>query len=235
MNAGARELLAWLRAASVYGDFERFFLPLLRDADAMARMKAYADKVASAATKDAKLRAARERQQDNLERETSADDRARAVLQIRKEDDAAAAIDSFRRVADTLSVEGDAARLDELADALDYLAGSWRREHELRLLALPLQHRLRARQSFDVDAARPEHQHWESIVHRILMQIRFKALDRPAAVAVAQEAGYQLALEEVRAGAPRPLPSSVDASRDTPVVARTSALARVSVARRAGR
>ena len=139
MNAGARELLAWLRAASVYGDFERFFLPLLRDADAMARMKAYADKVASAAAEDARLRAARERQQDNLERETLADDRARAVLQIRKDDDAAAAIASFRRMADTLSVEGDAARLDELANALDYLVGSWRRERELHLLALPPQ------------------------------------------------------------------------------------------------
>ena len=76
MNAGARELLAWLRAASVYGDFERFFLPLLRDADAMARMKAYADKVASAAAEDAKLRVDRERQQDNLEGETIADDSA---------------------------------------------------------------------------------------------------------------------------------------------------------------
>ena len=203
MNAGARELLAWLRAARVYSDFERFFLPLLRDADAMARMKAYADKVASAAAEDAKLRAERERQQDNLERETLADDRARAVLQIQKEDDAAAAIASFRRMADTLSVERDAARLDELADALDYLAGSWRREHELRLLALPPQDRPRARQSFDVDAARPEHQRYESIVHRIQLQCRLKQLDRPAAAAVAQEAGYQLAPEEVRAGAPR--------------------------------
>ena len=210
MNAGARELLAWLRAASVYGDFERFFLPLLRDADAMARMKAYADKVASAATKDAKLRAARERQQDNLERETSADDRARAVLQIRNEDDDAAAIASFRRMADTLSVEGDAARLDELADALDYLVGSWRRERELHLLALPPQHRPRARQSFDVDAARPEHQHYESIVHRILLKCRFQQFDRPAAAAVAHEYGYELAPEEVRASAPRFLrPSTV--------------------------
>jgi len=76
LNAGARELLAWLRAASVYGDFERFFLPLLRDADAMAWMRAYARKVARAAAEDAKLRVDRERQQDNLEGETIADDSA---------------------------------------------------------------------------------------------------------------------------------------------------------------
>ena len=73
------------------------------------------------------------------------------------------------------------------------------------------------------------------LIERFLLQCQLKALDRPAAVAVAQKAGYQLAPEEVRASAPRPLPSSVDASRDTPVVARTSALARVTVARRAGR
>ena len=104
-------------------------------------------------------------------------------------------------MADTLSVEGDAARLDELADALDYLVGSWRRERELHLLALPPQHRPRARQSFDVDAARPEHQHYESIVHRILLKCRFQQFDRPAAAAVAHEHGYKLAPEEVRAGA----------------------------------
>ena len=74
-----------------------------------------------------------------------------------------------------------------------------------------------------------------SLIARIQLQCQLKAFDRPTAVAVAQKAGYRLAPEEVRASAPRPLPSSVDASRDTPVVARTSALARVTVARRAGR
>ena len=75
----------------------------------------------------------------------------------------------------------------------------------------------------------------ESLTEKILLQCQFQRLDRPAAAAVAHKYGYELAPEEVRAGAPRPLPSSVDASRDTPVVARTSALARVTVARRAGR
>ena len=74
-----------------------------------------------------------------------------------------------------------------------------------------------------------------SLIARIQLRCRLKLLDRPAAAAVADEYGYGLAPEEVRASAPCPLPSSVDASRDTPVVARTSALARVTVARRAGR
>ena len=47
-------------------------------------------------------------------------------------------------------------------------------------------------------------------------------LDRPAAAAVAQKAGYGR----------RATPASVDASRDTPVVARTRALVRVTVAPR---
>ena len=195
MNAGARELLAWLRAASVYGDFERFFLPLLRDADAMARMKAYADKVASAAAEDARLRAARERQQDNLERETLADDRARAVLQIRKDDDAAAAIASFRRMADTLSVEGDAARLDELADALDYLVGSWRRVRELRRLALPPQHRLRD------DAGRRT---YESLTEKIPLGARTGWLVAALVADSLSEPGHPVTEADVRGGAARP-------------------------------
>ena len=76
---------------------------------------------------------------------------------------------------------------------------------------------------------------YESLIDRIQLKCRLKQLDRPAAVAVANKYGYELAPAEVRASAPRPLPSSVDGSRDTPVVARTSALARVTVARRAGR
>ena len=207
MNAGARELLAWLRAASVYGDFERFFLPLLRDADAMARMKAYADKVASAAAEDARLRAARERQQDNLERETLADDRARAVLQIRKDDDAAAAIASFRRMADTLSVEGDAARLDELADALDYLVGSWRRVRELRRLALPPQHRLRD------DAGRRT---YESLTEKIPHGVKTGYLGAAVVAASLSTRDHTVTEDDVRGGAARPFPTI----RET-VVART--------------
>ena len=138
LSAGARELLAWLRAARVYRDFERFFLPLLRDADAMAWMKAYASKVASAAAEDASSGGARAAAGQPRTRDLSRRPRARGPSDP-KGGRRPAAIDSFRRMADTLSVEGDAARLDELADAgLDYLAGSWRREHELRLLALPL-------------------------------------------------------------------------------------------------
>jgi len=76
---------------------------------------------------------------------------------------------------------------------------------------------------------------YESLPELIQLQCQFQRLDRPAAVAVANKYGYELAPAEVRASAPRPLPSSVDGSRDTPVVARTSALARVTVARRAGR
>jgi hypothetical protein len=76
---------------------------------------------------------------------------------------------------------------------------------------------------------------YATVTERIQLQCQFQKLDRPAAAAVAHEYGYGLAPEEVRASAPCPLPSSVDASRDTPVVARTSALARVTVARRAGR
>ena len=73
----------------------------------------------------------------------------------------------------------------------------------------------------------------ESLAEKILLQCQFQQLDRPAAAA-ANKNGYELAPEEVRAGAPRPLPSSVDGSTETPVVVRTSALARVTVARRAG-
>ena len=76
---------------------------------------------------------------------------------------------------------------------------------------------------------------YATVIERFQLQCRFGHIDRAAAADVAQKAGYPLAPEEVRASAPRPLPSSVDASRDTPVVARTSALARVTVARRAGR
>ena len=76
---------------------------------------------------------------------------------------------------------------------------------------------------------------YESLPELILLQCQFQKLDRPAAAAVAQKHGYELAPEEVRAGAPRPLPSSVDAFRDTLVVARTRALVRVTVTRRAGR
>jgi hypothetical protein len=75
----------------------------------------------------------------------------------------------------------------------------------------------------------------ESLAEKILLQCQFQQLDRPAAAAAANKNGYELAPEEVRAGAPRPLPSSVDCSTETPVVVRTSALARVTVARRAGR
>ena len=90
-------------------------------------------------------------------------------------------------------------------------------------------------ETFDAALKAAQKARYAPLIERVLLQCQLKMLDRPAAAAVAQKAGYQLALEEVRAGAPRPLPSSVDASRDTPVVARTSALARVTVARRAGR
>ena len=76
---------------------------------------------------------------------------------------------------------------------------------------------------------------YATVTERFLLKCRFGDIDRPAAAAVAGEYGYKLAPEEVRAGAPRPLPSSVDCSGETPVVVRTSALARVTVARRAGR
>jgi len=90
-------------------------------------------------------------------------------------------------------------------------------------------------ETFDAALKAAQKARYATVTKRIQLQCRFKQLDRPAAAAVAQKAGYELAPEEVRASAPRPLPSSVDASRDTPVVARTSALARVTVARRAGR
>ena len=90
-------------------------------------------------------------------------------------------------------------------------------------------------ETFDAALKAAQKARYAPLIERFLLQCQLKMLDRPAAAAVAQKAGYQLALEEVRAGAPRPLPLSVDASRDTPVVARTSALARVTVARRAGR
>ena len=89
--------------------------------------------------------------------------------------------------------------------------------------------------TFDAALKAAQKARYATVTDRIQLRCRFKLLDRPAAAAVAQKAGYQLEPEEVRASAPRPLPSSVDASRDTPVVARTSALARVTVARRAGR
>ena len=90
-------------------------------------------------------------------------------------------------------------------------------------------------ETFDAALKAAQKARYATVTDRIQLQCRLKQLDRPAAAAVAQKAGYELAPEEVRASAPCPLPSSVDASRDTPVVARTSALARVTVARRAGR
>ena len=90
-------------------------------------------------------------------------------------------------------------------------------------------------ETFDAALKAAQKARYAPLIDRIQLQCRLKQLDRPAAAAVAQKAGYELAPEEVRAGAPRPLPSSVDCSRETPVVVRTSALARVTVARRAGR
>ena len=90
-------------------------------------------------------------------------------------------------------------------------------------------------ETFDAALKAAQKARYAPLIERFLLQCQLKMLDRPAAAAVAQKAGYQLALEEVRAGAPRPLPSSVDAFRDTPVVARTRALVRVTVTRRAGR
>ncbi len=89
--------------------------------------------------------------------------------------------------------------------------------------------------TFDAALKAAQKARYAALTERIQLKCRFGDIDRPAAAAVAHEYGYELAPEEVRASAPRPLPSSVDASRDTPVVARTSALARVTVARRAGR
>ncbi len=65
---------------------------------------------------------------------------------------------------------------------------------------------------------------YATVTERIQLKCRFGDIDRAAAAAVAQKAGYRLAPEEVRAGAPRPLPSSVDGLRETPVVARTRLL-----------
>ena len=90
-------------------------------------------------------------------------------------------------------------------------------------------------ETFDAALKAAQKARYATVTERIQLKCRFGTIDRAAAAAVAQKAGYELAPEEVRASAPRPLPSSVDASRDTPVVARTSALARVTVARRAGR
>ena len=90
-------------------------------------------------------------------------------------------------------------------------------------------------ETFDAALKAAQKARYAPLIERFLLQCQLKMLDRPAAAAVAQKAGYKLALEEVRAGAPRPLPLSVDASRDTPVVARTRALVRVTVTRRAGR
>ena len=90
-------------------------------------------------------------------------------------------------------------------------------------------------ETFDAALKAAQKARYAPLIERFLLQCQLKMLDRPAAAAVAQKAGYELAPEEVRAGAPRPLPSSVDAFRDTPVVARTRALVRVTVTRRAGR
>jgi len=90
-------------------------------------------------------------------------------------------------------------------------------------------------ETFDAALKAAQKARYATVTDRIQLKCRFGDIDRPAAAAVAGEYGYKLAPEEVRAGAPRPLPSSVDCSGETPVVVRTSALARVTVARRAGR
>ena len=90
-------------------------------------------------------------------------------------------------------------------------------------------------ETFDAALKAAQKARYAPLIDRIQLKCRLKQLDRPAAVAVANKYGYELAPAEVRAGAPRPLPSSVDCSGETPVVVRTSALARVTVARRAGR
>ena len=79
-------------------------------------------------------------------------------------------------------------------------------------------------ETFDAALKAAQKARYAPLIERFLLQCQLKMLDRPAAAAVAQKAGYELEPEKVRASAPRPLPSSVDASRDTPVVARTRAL-----------